>query len=103
MTTPTDIFDDVPAAPPVLAPAPRTRWAGIVWGLALGALAAAGIWLASGAGRIDALATWAQELAPATAIGYAVLGVGALLLLTGLVGLLRRAQRAMSTRRHAAS
>ena len=79
-------------------PRPRTRWAGIVWGIALAALASAGIWLASGAGRLDDLSTWVGDLSPAAAVGYGVLAVGALLLITGLVGLLRRAQRALSDR-----
>ena len=34
---------------------PRTRWAGIVWGLVLAAVAAAGIWRASADGRLAEL------------------------------------------------
>ncbi|MBN9178578.1 MAG: hypothetical protein J0I43_14600 [Microbacterium sp.] len=80
---------------------PRTRWAGIVWGLVLAALAGAGIWIASGTDRVDELMAWAQALTPATAIGYGVLAVGGMLLVTGLVGLLRRAQRAVAAHRSA--
>lgn len=79
-------------------PRPRTRWAGIVWGIALATLASAGVWLASGPRRLDDLSTWVGDLSPAAAVGYGVLAVGALLLITGLVGLLRRAQRALSDR-----
>lgn len=86
--------------PAMAAPAlrPRTRWAGIVWGLVLAAVAAAGIWLASADGRIAELSAWVQELTPATAVGYGILIIGGLLLVTGLVGLLRRAQRAVASR-----
>jgi len=85
-----------PIAVPVLRP--RTRWAGIVWGLVLAAVAGAGIWLASGDGRVAELSAWVQELTPATAVGYGILIIGGLLLVTGLVGLLRRAQRALAAR-----
>jgi hypothetical protein len=65
----------------------------------LAALAAAGVWLTSAEGRIDDIATWLQALEPATAVGYGILTVGALLLVTGIVGLLRRAQRTVAARR----
>jgi len=102
LATPTPLAPEAPLAPepaiatPVLRP--RTRWAGIVWGLVLAAVAGAGIWLASGDGRIAELAAWVQELSPATAVGYGILIIGGLLLVTGLVGLLRRAQRAVAAR-----
>ncbi|WP_431802011.1 hypothetical protein [Microbacterium sp. bgisy203] len=77
----------------------RTRWAGIVWGLVLAAMAIGGVWLASGEARIDDLVAWIAALSPATAIGLGVLTLGALILVTGLVGLLRRAQRAVAGRK----
>lgn len=85
-----------PLAGPLRA---RTRWAGIVWGLVFVALAAAGLWLTSAEGRADELAAWVAGLDTATAIGYGLLAVGALVLVTGLVGLLRRAQRAFAAGR----
>ncbi len=91
--------DPAASLPPEPTPSgPRTRWAGIVWGLALAAVAAAGVWLASGAGRADELVAWARTLTVATGIGYGVLALGALVLITGLVGLLRRAQRRLGAR-----
>ncbi len=48
---------------------------------------------------MDDLVSWAQTLSATTAVGYGVLTVGALLLITGVVGLLRRAQRAVAARR----
>jgi len=94
--------DEASDAPSTSAgPGPRTRWAGIVWGLVLGALAAAGIWLAAGEGRIDDLVAWTQTLTSAMVVGYAVLAIGALVLVLGLVGLLRRAQRTVAAGRSA--
>ncbi|MGB4777133.1 hypothetical protein [Microbacterium sp.] len=80
-------------------PGPRVRWAGMVWGLVLAALAGAGIWLAADEQRIDDLSAWAQNLQPATAVAYALIAVGVIALVTGLVGLLHRAQRALEDRR----
>lgn len=77
---------------------PRTRWAGVVWGLAFAALAGAGLWLASGEGRVDDVVGWIRSLTVASAIGYGALALGGILLVTGLVGLLRRAQRAAAAR-----
>jgi hypothetical protein len=88
---------DSPAVAPMRGP--RTRWGGIVWGLAFAALAVGGIWLASGAGRVDALAAWMRQLPTGTAVGYGILAIGGLLLVVGMVGLLRRAQRALAERR----
>ncbi len=77
----------------------RTRWAGIVWGLVFVVLAGAGLSLTSAEDRADELAAWIAGLDTATAIGCGLLAVGALVLVTGLVGLLRRAQRAVAARR----
>lgn len=86
---------DAATAPTLRA---RTRWAGIVWGLVFAAIAWAGIWLASDADRVDELGAWLQSIDTATAVAYGLLGVGALVLVIGLVGLLRRAQRAVAAR-----
>ncbi len=95
----------VPSEPPADSGVPserlraRTRWAGIVWGLVFVVLAGAGLWLTSAEVRADELAAWIAGLDTATAIGCGLLAVGALVLVTGLVGLLRRAQRAVAARR----
>lgn len=83
---------------PATLPRPRTRWAAIVWGLVFAAVALAGIWLTSEAARLDAALVWVGGLDAGAAVGYGLLGVGALLLVGGLVGLLRRAQLAASRR-----
>lgn len=80
---------------------PRLRWAGIVWGSALGALGAGGLWLTAGPSRTAEIAAWAGEIEPGTAVGLGILIAGGLLLLTGLAGLLRRAQRGVAMRRAA--
>lgn len=84
------------AVPPA---GPRVRWAGIVWGLALAALAAYGVWLAGTPGRLDELAALAPQISPTGLVAAVALTLGALVLVTGLVGLLRRAQRAVARRR----
>ena len=80
---------------------PRTRWAGIVWGLVLAAIAALALWFLTDAGRQAAVTDWMMTLSPAAAIAYSVLVIGAFALIAGLVGLVRRAQRAGERRRAA--
>lgn len=92
----TDPVEGVDAAASL--PRPRTRWAGIVWGLVFVALAAAGIWASSDPDRLDGLAPWLGTLDPGAAVAYGLLVIGVLLLVGGLVGLLRRAQIAASRR-----
>ena len=111
MTIPDSAAPTLPLVPPgpASAPAadtapatrrgPRVRWAGIVWGTAFAALAGTGFWLASTTDRTEDLGVWAVELPPATAITGAVIVIGAVVLLIGLVGVLRRAQRAVGDRR----
>lgn len=85
------------AAPAV--PAPRTRWAGIVWGLMFVALAAAGAAVAAVPARFTTFLEWAVQTTPEAATAYALLTIGAVLLISGIVGLLRRAQLALARRR----
>lgn len=80
---------------------PRVRWAGIVWGFVLAALAGTALWVLVDGERRDAVAAWFTSLTPAAAIAYVVLVVGALALVAGLVGIARRAQRAIERRREA--
>lgn len=78
---------------------PRIRWAGVVWGLALAAVAAGGLWLLSVPGALAEAGTVALRLSASEAVALALLVLGALILVTGLVGVLGRAQRARATRR----
>jgi len=94
----------VPAGAASPAPAaPRTRWAGIVWGLALAGIAAFALWLLTDADRQAAATDWILNLSPAAAVAYAVLVLGGFALVAGVVGLVRRAQRAGERRRAASA
>jgi hypothetical protein len=91
------------AAASVVLSRPRVRWAGIVWGLVLAAIAAGAVWFLTDPARQAALASWTVSLSPATAIAVAVLVLGVFALITGVVGIARRAQRGIEQRRTAAS
>ncbi|MBF4561513.1 hypothetical protein ITJ43_05130 [Microbacterium sp. VKM Ac-2870] len=79
---------------PESPPHPRIRWAGIVWGFVLAAVAATGLAVTWGPTRLDDLATVVPQLTVSTVVAAALMTLGALALITGLVGLLRRGQRA---------
>lgn len=78
------------------APAPRTRWAAIVWGLCFAVIAWFGIWMLSDGERHDSVTDWFASLNPGTITAFALLTLGALVLVSGLVGLIRRAQRRLA-------
>lgn len=82
---------------------PRVRWAGIVWGLVLAAIAAVALWILLDPARQAALTSWLLDLSPATAIAIAVLLLGMFALITGVVGIARRAQHGIERRRTASS
>lgn len=79
-------------------PHPRIRWAGIVWGLVFAALAYGGILAATGPDPVGRLSDWVQQVQPVPLIAYALLTVGGLILVTGLVGLARRGQKRLAAR-----
>jgi len=91
------IVDDdsspVEAAPAASASPPRTRWAAIVWGLCFAAIAWFGIWMLSSTDRRSEISDWFASLNPGTITAVALLSAGVLVLVTGLVGLIRHAQR----------
>jgi hypothetical protein len=76
--------------------APRTRWAAIVWGLFFGALAYAGIWMLSDAGRRTGIVDGVMALTPGIIVAVALLAVGVLVLVAGVAGLIRHAQRRLA-------
>ncbi|WP_347978239.1 hypothetical protein [Microbacterium sp. ProA8] len=82
---------------------PRIRWAGIVWGLVLAAIAATALWILLDPARQAVLTSWLVGLNPATAIAIAVLLLGMFALITGVVGIARRAQRGLERRRASSS
>ena len=86
------------------APAPRIRWAGIVWGTVFALLAGTAVWTLAAASRITAVHEWLRTLSPTEVhpgwvIGIVVLAGGVLLLILGGVALLRSAQLRMTVER----
>ena len=77
---------------------PRTRWAGIIWGLVLIAMAGFGIWFSMSSG-FDLLAPWVMSLTPFTVGIYIVLVIAAFAVITALVVLIRHAQKTFAARR----
>lgn len=92
-----DPADDhaAPAGAPGAVPitAPRTRWAAIIWGAFFVIVAWTGIWMLGAPGRRDGVTDWFASLDPGMLTASALLVAGVLVLVTGLVGLFRRAQR----------
>ncbi|WP_228484545.1 hypothetical protein [Microbacterium cremeum] len=87
-----------PAGGPATA-RPRTRWAAIIWGAAFAAVAAVTLWVTVSPDRRTALADWTLSLSPAAVVAYVVLVLGAIALVAGVVGIVRRGQRAIDARR----
>lgn len=83
----------LPTPQPVAPLRPRTRWAAIVWGLVMAAIAATALWIVASTERRNGFADWILTLSPPSIAAYAVLLVGGLALVAGLVGLARRLQR----------
>jgi apolipoprotein N-acyltransferase len=78
---------------------PRTRWAAIIWGAVFAVAAALALWIAVSPDRRTALADWSLSLSPAAIGAYILLAIGAIALVAGLVGIVRRLQRAVEARR----
>lgn len=87
---------------PAVANRPRTRWAAIVWGLVFAALASGALYVMLSPQHRFEFIEWATSLEPTTLALYGALAIGVIVLLFGLVGLLRRAQRALAARRTSA-
>ena len=89
-----------PAAPADI-PAPRIRWAGIVWGALFAILAAIALWTLAEPSRRAAVrdAVWVLadlQLSPGLVVAISVLVVGSILALIGAAALTRRAGRSHS-------
>jgi uncharacterized integral membrane protein len=69
---------------------PRIRWAGIVWGLIVSAIAVVVLTVTGSASGRTAFLDWATTLTAGTVWLLVVLVAGALLLVLGLLALLRR-------------
>lgn len=99
-TTPADApvthsFGTTPAVPS----APRTRWAGIIWGVLLAALAALALAVTLEPSWREAAYHWWLSLNGVTGTAYTFLALGAVVLVCAVVGLVGRAQRRRLQRR----
>ena len=84
------------AAAPGAPARPTVRWGALVWALLFGATAATTLWVLVDPARRDVVGDWLITLSPLTATLVAVIIVGVVLALFGIVGLIRRAERARS-------
>ncbi|GAA1767863.1 tetraspanin family protein [Agromyces humatus] len=90
-----------PAPAPATAPAPADtvarptiRWGALVWSLLFGATAAFTLWVLIDPARRLAVGEWLTTLNPLAAALYGLIAVGVILALFGVVGLIRRGERA---------
>lgn len=72
---------------------PTVRWGALVWSLLFGALAATTLWVIAEPARRDAVGASFANLSPLAAALYALLALGVLVVVFGLVGLIRRGER----------
>lgn len=82
---------------------PRTRWAAILWGAVLAAIAGGALWVMLSPDGPQRFTDWLVALTPLSVGAYAVVALGGLLLVAGIAGLARRAQVSLAQRRDAAS
>jgi hypothetical protein len=75
-------------------PRPTVRWGAIVWSLLFAALAGTSLWLMLDPERREATGEWLATLSPLAAALYGLVALGVILALFGIVGLIRRGERA---------
>jgi predicted phage tail protein len=95
----TDLVTTEDTAFPSPPARPRVRWAGVVWGLAFATLAVASIVLTRSPDAYGGLIEWVTAISIPTLIATALLTAGAAILVAGIVGMLRHAQRSLAARR----
>lgn len=88
--------DAAATAPEAPAPTarPTVRWGALVWALLFGTAAATTLWVLVEPARRDLVGDWMVTLSPLTATLTAVIVVGVVIALFGIVGLIRRGERA---------
>jgi hypothetical protein len=72
---------------------PPVRWGGVVWGLLLVLFAGGTLWVLSSPSRLTAWDRWVSTLTPATAWALGIAVVGLVIVVSGLLGAIRSAQR----------
>ncbi|ANJ25823.1 hypothetical protein [Agromyces aureus] len=75
------------------APKPTVRWGALVWALIFGGAAALTLWILVEPARRVAADAWLSSLNPLAAWLYALVAVGVVVALFGVVGLIRRGER----------
>ncbi|SIO10013.1 hypothetical protein [Agromyces cerinus] len=82
------------ATSPAPTARPTVRWGALVWALLFGATAATTLWVLLDPARRDDVGDWLLTLSPLTATFSVVIVVGVVVALFGVVGLIRRGERA---------
>lgn len=77
---------------------PRTRWAGIIWGTVLAAVAGWALFVTLSEGMRRTLAHWWLSLDGVTGTAYTFLALGAIAVICAIIGVIGRAQRARALR-----
>lgn len=88
---------DAPATRPdpvVATERPTIRWGALVWSTLFGATAGFTLWVLVDPGLRLAVGEWLTTLNPLAAALYGLVGLGVILALFGIVGLIRRGERA---------
>jgi len=80
-----------PTSPP--AERPTIRWGALVWALLFGTVASLALWVLVDPARRDAAVWWAIGLQPMMTVLYGLVAIGVVVVLFGMVGLIRRAER----------
>jgi hypothetical protein len=93
-TPPSDEATATAPIGPAPAPRPTVRWGALVWALLFGAMAATTLWVVVDPARRDAVGDWLITLNPLTGTLIGVIVVGVVVALFGIVGLIRRGERA---------
>lgn len=89
---------DAPGAPDV-PEHPTVRWGALVWALIFAAVAGTTLWVLVSPERRESAAEFLGGLGPVLGFLYGVAALGVVLALFGVVGLIRRGERARRTRR----
>lgn len=91
------VYARASATPVTPAPGPTVRWGALVWALIFGGTAALTLWILVDPARRLAADAWIAGLNPLAAWLYALIAVGVIVALFGIVGLIRRGERARRT------
>lgn len=88
------VFAGTVAPAPAAAARPTVRWGALVWALIFGGTAALTLWILVDPARRLAADAWIAALNPLAASLYALIAIGVVVALFGVVGLIRRGERA---------